>query len=42
LVVTRFLMLTIGSMWIDEIKNTQKNAGRGENDSGKSTEMRCN
>jgi hypothetical protein len=29
-------------MRIDEIKNTQKNGGRGEKDSGKSTEMRYN
>jgi hypothetical protein len=37
LAATRFLVLTICSMWIDEIKNTQKNDGRGEKDSGKST-----
>jgi hypothetical protein len=29
-------------MRIDEIKNTQKNGGRGKKDSGKSTEMRYN
>jgi hypothetical protein len=29
-------------MRIDEIKNTQKNGGRGEKDSGKSIEMRYN
>jgi hypothetical protein len=29
-------------MMIDEIKNTQRNGGRGGNDSGKSTEMRYN
>jgi hypothetical protein len=29
-------------MRIDEIKNTQKNGGKGEKDSVKSTEMRYN
>jgi hypothetical protein len=29
-------------MRIDEIKNIQKNGGRGEKDSGKSAEMRYN
>jgi hypothetical protein len=30
LAVIRFLVLTISSMRIDEIKNTQKNGGRGK------------